>query len=344
MKGQAGRGATSRDAVPIPRRAWGRLAGALAALYLLITLLLGWFWSREPAAFDVSAHAAALTGERTHLAGAVTAATHVGVVDTLLHKRGGYLRNDRFPPGLWLDNMPAWEYGVLLQVRDMSAALERAKSRPREGGRSDEDLAEAVSRFAADSTRWKLPAPEREYRHGLAATERYLARLVDDDAADAHFYARAWQLEQWLAQVALRLDQQATRLNASVGVWVDPARVSTEALGRERREQRGLVEVRTPRLRVDRVFYEARGSSWALLHYLQAVEQDFAEVLRQRQAMPALNRLILELEGTQRPLRSPMVLNGSGFGLLPNHSLALALRLERAGAALADLREALEAG
>ena len=35
------------------------------------------------------------------------------VAGTLLNKPGGYLSNDRFPPGVLLDNIPSWEYGVL---------------------------------------------------------------------------------------------------------------------------------------------------------------------------------------------------------------------------------------
>ena len=42
---------------------------------------------------------------------------------TLLSKPGGYLSNDRFPPGIFLDNIPSWEYGVLVQVRDLTRAL-----------------------------------------------------------------------------------------------------------------------------------------------------------------------------------------------------------------------------
>ena len=55
-----------------------------------------------------------------------TTNTLIRVVETLLDKRGGYLTNDKFPPGLWLDNMPNWEYGALVQVRDLSRAAWKA--------------------------------------------------------------------------------------------------------------------------------------------------------------------------------------------------------------------------
>jgi hypothetical protein len=39
-----------------------------------------------------------------------------------------------------------------------------------------------------------------------------------------------------------------------------------------------------------------------------------------------------------------MILNGSGYGFFPNHSLVLASYLSRAHTAVADMRELLEQG
>ena len=54
--------------------------------------------------------------------------------------------------------------------------------------------------------------------------------------------------------------------------------------------------------------------------------------------------IIRELEATQEPLRSPMVLNGSKFGALANHSLVMANYVSRANAAIIDLRFLLSDG
>jgi hypothetical protein len=43
--------------------------------------------------------------------------------------------------------------------------------------------------------------------------------------------------------------------------------------------------VRTPWLQIDDIFYEARGSSWALLHFLKAVEVDFDAILKKKNAL-----------------------------------------------------------
>lgn len=41
---------------------------------------------------------------------------------------------------------------------------------------------------------------------------------------------------------------------------------------------------------------------------------------------------------------SPVVLNGSGFGVLANHSLTMAAYLSRANAAISDMRDLLSRG
>src|SRR3989338_10923364 len=104
-----------------------RLVAGLLGLYLVVALVVGWYWSQEPAQFSVQQRAEAASQARGHrlVNGYTTAETLKQVANTLLDKPGGYLSNDLAPPGLWLDNMPSWEFGVLVQVRDMSRALRK---------------------------------------------------------------------------------------------------------------------------------------------------------------------------------------------------------------------------
>ena len=53
--------------------------------------------------------------------GSVMTETLIRLAETLLDKPGGYLSNDRLPPGVLLDNMPNFEFGALVQVRDLLA-------------------------------------------------------------------------------------------------------------------------------------------------------------------------------------------------------------------------------
>ena len=102
--------------------------------------------------------------------------------------------------------------------------------------------------------------------------------------------------------------------------------------------------VRTPWMDIDDVFFEARGQTWALLHFLKAMEHDFGDVLDKKNARVSLQQIIRELESTQDTIWSPVILNGDGLGLLANHSLVMASYISRANAAISDLRQLLAQG
>jgi len=315
-------------------------------IYLLVCVILGMYWSIAPKPFDVRERAAAYAaqGGGTVVTGSVTTAALIGVMDTLLTKPGGYTHNDIFPPGVWLDNMPNWEYGVLIQVRDLARAMREVHSRSQSQSLEDPDLAMAEPRFNFTATSWVLPASESEYRDGLKYTHSYFRRLSDVKESNAQFYARADNLRYWLSTVDSRLGSLSQRLSASVG----KRRVNTDLAGEDAATQSTIapmeLKVRTPWTKVDDVFFEARGTAWALLHFLRAAEQDFAEILDNKNARVSMQQIIRELEGTQDFVWSPMILNGTGFGFVANHSLVMASYISRANAAIVDLRDLLSQG
>ncbi len=322
--------------------------GVLVALviYLLVAVLLGIYWSMTPKPFDVGERAARYAAEDggTVVTGSVTTATLMGIVETLLEKPGGFIKNDRFPPGLWLDNMPWWEYGALIQVRDAARAMREAYSRSQSQSTEDPDLAAAEPRYNFNTDSWILPASESEYRKGLKYTRNYFRRLSDETQPDAQFYARADNLSYWLATVETRLGSLSQRLSASVG----QRRLNTDLAGDASATQSTQTPaermIQTPWTEIDDVFFAARGGSWALILLLRAAEVDFAEVLRKKNARVSLQQIIRELESTQDQIWSPMILNGTGFGFWANHSLVMASYISRANAAIIDLRELLARG
>jgi hypothetical protein len=276
--------------------------------------------------------------------GAVTTSALIGVVDTLLSKRGGFIYNDVLPPGLWLDNMPNWEYGALIQARDLARAMREVYSRSQSQSREDSDLASAEPQLNFSASSWIMPASESEYAQARRLFQRYLDRLVDTQEDNAQFYARADNLRYWLSSVENRLGSLSQRLSASVG----QRRINTDLAGDSAARQStvapGETLIKTPWLEIDDVFYEARGAAWALLHFLRAAEIDFADVLERRNARVSLQQIIRELESTQSTVWAPMILNGSGFGLLANHSLVMGSYISRAHAAMIDLRDLLSRG
>ncbi|MGO2285133.1 DUF2333 family protein [Pseudomonas lundensis] len=323
-----------------------RSIATLVGVYVLVCLGLGWYWSQEPDLFPVQQNAqqAAERDGKQMVPGFTTVETLKTVAGTLLNKPGGYLSNDRFPPGLVLDNIPSWEYGVLVQVRDLTRALRKDFARSQSQSAEDADLAKAEPRFNFDNKSWMLPSSESEYQEGINSLSRYQARLSDPNQKNALFYARADNLNNWLGDVGTRLGSLSQRLSASVGRVKLNSALKTESL------QPGQVPVvdeevvETPWMQIDNEFYEARGQAWALSHLLRAIEVDFADVLVKKNATVSVRQIIRELEAAQEPVWSPMILNGSGYGMLANHSLVMANYISRANAAVMDLRQLLSQG
>jgi hypothetical protein len=327
-------------------RGWLWTTLLMLATAAIIIVILGIYWSGEPDTFDVR-DVAALRAEaagETLVPGYVTTSTVLTVAETLLDKPGGYLSNDVMPPGVYLDNMPRWEFGVLVQVRDFMRAMRNDFSRSQTQSTEDRDLITAEPQFNFSNDSWILPSTESEYQKGIDALQSYLRRLADDNQADAQFYTRADNLRDWLSAVEKRLGSLSQRLSAAVG----QNRLNTDLAGTRGATQStptpDELMVRTPWTLVDNIFYEARGATWTLLHFLRAIEADFNDVLADKNAVVSLRQITRELEATQLPMWSPLILNGTGFGPLANHSLVMASYVSRANAALIDLRSLLQQG
>jgi len=102
-----------------------------AAVILLLMIILVFYWSNERVMFNVVANAKQTApGQSQELVrGYVTTHTLITLAETLLDKPGGFLSNDVIPPGLFMDDMPSWEFGALVQVRDFSRAMRNNLSR-----------------------------------------------------------------------------------------------------------------------------------------------------------------------------------------------------------------------
>ena len=262
----------------------------------------------------------------------------------MLDKPGGYLSNDVTPPGVYLDNTPNWELGVLQQVRDLARIIRNDYSRSQSQSKEDPDVRDGEQAYFIDNTSWVFPKAESEYRDAIEGFRRYRDRLVDDADREAQFYARADNLREWLAQVEKRLGSLTRRLGDSVATTRINEDLAGDPAATASNPQPDQVTVQTSWFEVDDVFFEARGTAWALVHFFRAVEFDFAQVLDDKNANASVRQIIRELEASLQPLGSPMILNGSGFGFFANHSLVMANYLARANAAVINLRELLDQG
>ena len=320
--------------------------GGLVVALLVFWLFLGWYWSQEPDSFDVAEITQLYAPENSSkiTVGSSTTATMIHLMETLLNKNGGYLSNDVTPPSIWLDNIPNWEYGVLIQSRDMARTMRNDLSRSQSQSVEDKDLIVTEPQFNFDNGSWLFPATESEYQKGLDALHNFLKRLQNPNNPEAQFYARADNLADWLGQVEKRLGSLSQRLSASVG----QSRINTDLAGESAAVQStstaNEIDIKTPWSQIDDVYYQARGAAWALIHLFKAVEKDFDSILRKKNALISLRQIVRELEATQQTLWSPIIMNGSGFGMFANHSLVMASYISRANAAVIDLRQLLQQG
>lgn len=338
---------TILDAVknaPVERSGWLRRAGlAVLGVLVVVTVVLGIWFSIPPDGLEADEIIAATHDGKPPKTGTATTAALLHVTRTLLNKPGGYLSNDITPPGVILDNMPNFEWGALVQSRDLARALRRDFSRSQSQSTEHPALVIAEPALNYDSDKW-FPSAEGSYRNAEQALETYLFQLIDASDPDTQFFARSDNLRAWLSEVETRLGSLSQRLSASVG----QVRVNTDLAGDASAQQAtptpSQTVVKTPWMEIDDVFYEARGSAWALIQFLKAVEVDFEAVLADKNASTSLKQIIRELEATQATVWSPIIMNGSGFGMFANHSLVMASYLSRAHSAMTDLRALLSEG
>jgi hypothetical protein len=255
-------------------------------------------------------------------------------VETLLEKPGGLLTNNPMPPGVLLDNIPSWEFGVLTQVRDFTLALRMDLSRAHAQSLDRPELNAAQASFAFSHEAWVLPSAESEYRNGLAQLSQFAQAITDEKAS---FTIRANALDGWLRKVERRLGGCSVQLRANAGADQYNPNIMTSV-----QEQPTVPAAETVAAgEIDNVFYEARGTAWAIYHLMKGVKVDYEPVLDQMLAMGAMNRALSNLYAALEPLGSPMVLNGRDFGATPNHSLILAAYLANAHLAVSELRNLL---
>ena len=333
-----------KDDIETRRTPWSFIV--LLTLAFLVISILGFIWNKEPPTFDVQATTSRILSmnQIDNVIGSSTVAVMLEISDTLLGKNGGYLSNDIVPPGAWMDNIPNWEFGALVQLRDITRTMRNNFSRSQSQSVENPALVAAENQFYFDNNSWMLPATESEYRKGVQQLTSFLVKLSNKDETDTQFYARADNLGMWLSEVETRLGSLSQRLSASVGKRQFNTSLAGDSAAQQSTGTSTEMQVKTPWLELDDIFYEARGTTWALIHLLKAIEIDFKDVLEKKNATVSLKHIIRELEATQEPFWSPIVLNGTGFGLVANHSLVIGSHISRANTAIIELRRLLEDG
>jgi hypothetical protein len=321
------------------------VVSAFAGIFIFL-YFLGVYWSFEPDQLDIRAEVTkAATAENVApVVGYTTTTALIRVTETLLNKPGGYLANDAIPPSVLLDNIPAWEFGALEMVRDMALVMRQEFSRSQSQSAENKNLKVAQPQFNIDHTSWAIPSAEGQYQKAIDELYAYRTALTQVNNQSAQFYARSDNLRGWIQEATKRLGSYSQRLSASVGREQINVDLAGDSVAQQSTNTASSMQIKTSWWAIDNEFYEARGACWALLHFLKAIEIDFNDVLEKKNAKVSVQQIIRELEASQEPIWSPMVLNGDGFGMLANHSLVMANYISRANAALIDLNDLLSQG
>jgi len=320
---------------------------AIIVLVLVLLFIVSLYPSSFPAAPSQETVRADFEAEHDGAAPPVgyhTTESLIRTIDRVVNKRGGFLSNDVAPPFILMDNIPAWETGAIRQARDLALAMRNDIARSQSQSDEDPNLVQAQVLLNNDSERWIFPSAEGKYNDAIDRLKRYREDLVDTDSSDGDFYARADNLASALEMMSKRLGSLSQNLAASVAERHANTTLANDPSARAAKTRPDVEILRTPWMQVDNMFYRARGTTWAMLTYLKAFERDFERVLEDKNAGVSLDQIINELEASQKPLYSPMVLNGYEFGLLPNHSLPMSSYLTRANAGIIDLINLLRTG
>lgn len=271
-------------------------------------------------------------------------ATNLFLIDTLLNKNGGFLSNDVLVKLGVYDNMPAWELGALYMVRDSADSLRVSFSRSRSQSLENENLKKGVPLLNYDNRSWMLPESEAQYKKAHEEIGKYLSTISDPSKSNAQFYARADNLAEWLQKVSGRLGSYSQMLSASKEQERENIDLANDPNAQQSTYSSETVTARTSYMKIDDVFWEVRGASWALIHLMKAAEEDFGDVLEKKNALVSMKQIIRELEDTQQFKTHPMVLNGEPFGWFANHSLSLANYISRINASINDMITILNNG
>jgi hypothetical protein len=227
-----------------------------------------------------------------------------------------WLPNDYFWPTALLDNMPNFQIGELEVVRYNVRVLRDNLTRMRTTDKLDPHAEAAFTALSNDPYKWWFPSAESRWRQSYASLETFYQNLV---AGKTGFYPRADNLVELLNQYVSLMGGVNTRLiNAPRDVKES---VSMEGEKKADSGPPATVEIDIPWYKVDDNFYYAQGVAHALYESFRAIEVDFADVIRDKNSIPLVKKILELLKRCDfEPL---IVFNGDPDSVFANHSLNL---------------------
>ncbi|MFL5336760.1 MAG: DUF2333 family protein [Geminicoccaceae bacterium] len=223
-----------------------------------------------------------------------------------------WVANDPFfQPGYLLDNMPAYQTGMVSAIGRFTTELRDRVARVRGSSAVDPDLESAAGRINYPGDEWIFewsgtpvqPSSESQYRRGLDDLRRYNERLAQGKAV---YERRADNLLATLDRISNDLGGDSAALTQEVDEGTS-----------------NFLD-----FNADNLFYSIKGKLYAYYLILRELEKDFAPVIKEKNLQASWAELLtsLRLGATLRPwvvsngpldsVATPNHLAGEGFLLL----------------------------
>ena len=224
--------------------------------------------------------------------------------------------NDLFWPTVLLDNMPSFQIGELEVIRYNIRVLRDNLSRMRTTDKLDPSAEGAFTALSNDPYKWWFPSAESKWKKAYDDLGEFYKGLIN---GTSHFYPRADNLVELLNQYVSLMGGVNTRL-------INAPKRKEAVLAMERDIKKGakgsqLVQLNIPWHKIDDNFYYGQGAAYALYESFKAIRIDFIEVLKDKNSVKLIDKIIEDLRRCQfEPL---IVFNGSPGSVFANHSLNL---------------------
>ncbi len=290
--------AMARQRVPVRVLRW--IVGVLALL-LVIYYPIGMLWwhkINDDLSFDVTAESLAPGQSRA-------VAVAAGLINREVNQTGWVANNPFFTPSALLDNMPAFQQGIISALARFSFELADQIGRTRGSSEIDADLKNASGLLQYSGTVWvwdpsvslaPTATSEQQYEKARKALESYNRRLGDGKAV---FERRGDNLLATMERIALDLGSSSAVLERHV------AEHSSDFLD----------------FQADDLFYNIKGQTYAYYVVLRALGGDFENVLRERELAGVYAQMLTSLHEAAA-LDPWVVTNGAPDGFFPSSHLA----------------------
>ncbi len=187
------------------------------------------------------------------------------LVDREVNQNRWVANDPFFQPGYLLDNMPAYQTGIVSAVGRFATELRDRVARVRGSSAVDPDLESAAGRLNYPGDVWIFewsgtpvqPSSESQYRRGVEDLRRYNERLAQGQAV---YERRADNLLATLDRISGDLGAASAALTHEVDEG------STNFLD----------------FNADEMFYSIKGKLYAYYLILRELEQDFPDVIREK--------------------------------------------------------------